>query len=112
MRFHEAPPPRSRKRVKNAFEKSSIFDQVTRALLQGNGCAVSFAPDDAKALGAKWPQRMAIDTLKRWLRKNHMEEAFVLRKYRSEGSWVVSAMPARHPQRKRDEVDQGAIKSA
>jgi hypothetical protein len=103
MRFHDAPPPRSRKRIRNAFEKSPMFNQVTRALLQGNSCAVSFAADDAKALGVKWPQRMAIDSIKRWLRENHMEEAFVVRKYRSEDSWVVSAVPARHPRRKRDE---------
>jgi hypothetical protein len=100
MRFHKNPPARSRKRVQNAFERNPIFEQVTRALLQGSGCAVSFTPEDATVLGVKWPQRMALDSLKRWLRENMPEAGFTVRKYRSNGSWVVSVMPPRQKRRK------------
>ena len=100
MRFHEDPPARSRKRVKNAFERNPIFEQVTRNLLQGHGCAVSFTPEDSRDLGVKWPQRMALDSLKRWLRENLPEAGFTARKYRWNGSWVVSVMPRRQKKRK------------
>jgi hypothetical protein len=102
MRFHESPPTRSRKRIKNAFERSPIFEQVTKALLKGDGCAVSFSPEDAKTLGVKWPQRMALDSLKRWLQENLPEERFIVRKYRSDEMWVVSVSPARQRKRKRE----------
>ena len=89
-------------RVKNAFERTQVFEQVTKALLQGDGCAVSFSSEDSKALGVKWPQRVALDSLKRWLRENLPEAGFTVRKYRSNGAWVVSVTPPLQKKRKRE----------
>jgi hypothetical protein len=108
MRFHKDPPARSRKRPKNAFERNPLFEQITRTLLQGNGCAVSFTQDDSKTLGVKWPQRMALDSLKKWLRENLPGAGFTVRKYRSNDAWVVSVMPPDQKKRKREDEVKGA----
>jgi hypothetical protein len=89
MKFSKEPPRRKRKHYPNPVTEHPAFIQLLKAMRKDTARAsLTFASDDAKTLGVKFPWRVAADALRRIIRDEHLP--YTSGKYRTEeGGWAV-----------------------
>jgi hypothetical protein len=111
MRFTNAPPPRKRKRYRNAVTDDPAFVQLLRAMRGGVArAALSFDLDEAEKLKIAHPWRVAADALRKIIKDEGL--AYHSTKYRTEsGGWAVQVV--RKEEERPAATEQGpAVKSA
>lgn len=97
MKFGMGPAPaRKRKQVTNELDRHDEYLQLKAVLMHGRlkpheTAYILMGPDDAKALGYKWPWRSATDSLRRLIRSMGLERDYRVVKYETDtpGTWCI-----------------------
>jgi hypothetical protein len=108
MKFSKEPPRRKRKHYSNPVTDHPAFAQLLKAMRKDTARAgLTFGPDDARALGVKFPWRVAADALRKVIRDERLP--YFSSKYQTEdGGWAVQVV--RRPEKP---IEEGhAAKSA
>jgi hypothetical protein len=104
---HARIPRRGRKRNENAVEKSAEFKKLVAAIASlgpSKTIALVFDSSDATALGLRWPARVAVDSLRRYLKSTDHADAYRVQKFRQGDKWFVTVKAATGRARQRDQT--------
>jgi len=86
-------PRRGRNRAENAVERSPEFKKLVAALATlgpGKTIGLAFDPGDASALNLRWPARVAVDSLRRYLKSTDRAGSYRVQKFRQGDRWFVT----------------------
>ncbi len=91
-------PERKRKQITSALEAHEEYLKLKGAIIGGRmramqSALITMGPEDAKALGYKWPWRTAVDSLRRLVKSMGLEADYTIRKYETAtpGVWCIMA---------------------
>lgn len=89
-------PQRKRKNITSELDKHEEYQKLRAVILsgrmrQGEQAGIYLGPDDAVALGYKWPWRTATDSIRRLVKSMGLEADYTVVKYETAtpGVWFI-----------------------
>jgi hypothetical protein len=89
-------PERKRKKVTSELEAHEEYLKIKNVILSGRmrpmqSAILTLGPEDAKRLGYLYPQRTAVDSLRRLIKSMNLEADYSVRKFETAtaGNWAV-----------------------
>lgn len=97
MSTEKPAPPRKRKQITSALEEHEEYLKLKNVILGGRmrpmqSAFITLGKEDQKQLGYLFPQRTAVDSLRRMVKSMGLEADWNIRKYQMDnGDWCVMA---------------------